>query len=66
MVTLPLTEIFAKMPIKELDQTLNKFLSPMKELLPEERLQRVVPLAVHGVLAQETPVIAAMAQSASG
>ena len=65
MMTIPLTEIFAKMPVEELDQTLNEFLSPMTELLPEERLRRVVPLAVHGILAQETPVIAAMAQSVS-
>lgn len=65
MLNIPLMEIFAKMPIEELDQTLNKFLSPMTELLPEEPLRRVVPLAVRGILAQETPVIAAMAQSVS-
>jgi hypothetical protein len=65
MWNIPLTDIFAKMPIEELDQTLNEFLSPMTELLPEERLRRVVPLAVRGILAQETPVIAAMAQSVS-
>ena len=63
--TLPLTDIFAKMPVEELDQSLKDFLTPMTELLPEERLRRVVPLAVHGILAQETPVIAAMAQSVS-
>ena len=65
MWNIPLTDIFAKMPIEELDQSLNEFISPMTELLPEERLRRVVPLAVHGILAQETPVIAAMAQSVS-
>ena len=65
MLTIPRREIFAKMPVEELDQTLKEFLSPMTELLPEERLRRVVPLAVHGILAQETPVIAAMAQSVS-
>ena len=65
MWNIPLTDIFAKMPIEELDQSLNEFISPMTELLPEERLRRVVPLAVRGILAQETPVIAAMAQSVS-
>ena len=65
MWNIPLTEIFAKMPVEELDRTLNDFLSPMAELLPEERLRQVVPLAVRGILAQETPVIAAMAQSVS-
>ena len=64
-MNIPFTDIFAKMPIEELDQTLNDFLSPIVELLPEERLRRVVPMAVRGILAQETPVIAAMAQSVS-
>jgi hypothetical protein len=63
MLNIPLTEIFAKMPVEELEQTLNDFLAPITELLPEERLRRVVPEAVRGILAQETPVIAAMAQS---
>jgi hypothetical protein len=65
MINIPLPDIFAKMPIEELDQTLDEFLTPVTQLLPEERLRRVVPLAVHGILAQETPVIAAMAQSVS-
>lgn len=65
MEKFPLTDIFAKMSIEKLDRTLNEFLSPMTELLPEERLRRVVPLAVHGILAQEALVIAAMVQSVS-
>jgi hypothetical protein len=65
MMNIPLTDIFAKMPVEELDQALNDFLAPITELLPEERLRRVVPLAVRGILARETPVIAAMAQNVS-
>ncbi len=71
MMNISLTEIFAKMSIEELEQTLNDFLTPVTELLPEERLRRVVPEAVRGILTQERPVmvalsatmIAAMAQS---
>jgi hypothetical protein len=63
MLTIPLTEIFAKMPVGELEATLKEFLVPVTELLPEKRLQRVVPDIVRGILASETPVIAAMAQS---
>jgi hypothetical protein len=63
MLNISLTKILAKMPVQELDQTLKDFLAPLTELLPEERLRRVVPEAVRGILAQETPVIAAMAQS---
>jgi hypothetical protein len=65
MLNIPLTDILAKMPVEELERTLWDFLAPMSEILPEERLRRVVPLAVRGILAQETPVIAAMAQSVS-
>ena len=63
MMNIPLTEILAKMPVEELEQALNDFLAPITDLLPEKRLRRVVPEAVRGILAQETPVIAAMAQS---
>jgi hypothetical protein len=63
MENIPLSDILAKMPIAELEQSLNDFLKPIMEILPEERLRKVVPEAVRGILAQETPVIAAMAQS---
>jgi hypothetical protein len=63
MQNIPLTELFAKMPVAELEQTLNDFLAPVTDLLPEKRLRRVAPEAVRGILARETPVIAAMAQS---
>jgi hypothetical protein len=65
MENIPLQEIFAKMPVEELDRAMDNFLFPITRLLPEERLRQVVPLAVRGILARETPVIAAMAQSVS-
>ncbi len=63
MENIPLNEIIAKMPVEELEQTMSAFLAPVTDMLPEKRLRRVVPEAVRGILAQETPVIAAMAQS---
>jgi hypothetical protein len=63
MENIPLLDILAKMPVEELEQSLNDFLAPMMEYLPEERLRRIVPEVVRGILARETPVIAAMAQS---
>jgi len=65
MLNIPLYEIFAKVPFEELEGTLDRFLNPLVTQLPEERIRRVVPLAVRGILAQETPVIATMAQSIS-
>ena len=61
--TSPLFDTIAKMPVTELEQSLNDFLAPVMKYLPEERLRRIVPEVVRGILAQETPVIAAMAQS---
>ena len=61
--TLPLSDILDQMPVEELEQSMHAFLEPLMQLLPDERLRRVVPEAVRGILAQETPVIAAMAQS---
>lgn len=65
MLNIPLAEILDKLPVEELDQTLHEFVAPLSDLLPEKRLQRVVPLAARGILTNETPVIAAMAQSVS-
>jgi hypothetical protein len=55
--------VLDKLPVPELEQSLTSFLAPMLHLLPDRRLQRVVPLAVRGILAGETPVITGMAQS---
>jgi hypothetical protein len=63
MENIPLTGTLAKMPMEEMERSLNEFLAPLMEYMPEERLRRIVPEAVRGILAQETPVIAAMAQS---
>lgn len=65
MNNIPLSDIFAKLPVQEMEETLNDFLAPVAEMLPEQRLRRVVAQAVRGILAQETPVIAGMAQSIS-
>ena len=65
MENIPLSDILAKMPVEELEQSLKDFLAPVMEYLPEERLRRIVPEVVCGVLAQETPVIAAMTQCTS-
>ena len=36
-------DVLDKLPVRELEQSLRTFLSPMLELLPDRRLQRVVP-----------------------
>jgi hypothetical protein len=65
MLNIPLTEVIDKLPADEIEQTLEEFAAPLSVLLPEKRLQRVVPLAARGILTNETPVIAEIAQSVS-
>jgi hypothetical protein len=48
-----------------MEESLEAFVAPMAEILPDRRLQRVVSLAVRGILSGQTPVITAMAQGVS-
>ena len=63
MESLLIQEVLDKLPAAELEHSLTSFLAPLLDPLPDRRLQRVVPLAVRGILASETPVVTAMAQS---
>ena len=65
MFNRPLSEILSKLALEEIEQTRDAFTSPLGDLLPEKRLRRIVPLAIRGILTNETPVVAAMAQSVS-
>jgi hypothetical protein len=56
-----ITEVLAKLPQAELEESLREFVAPLTELLPDERLRRVVPLALQGILAGQSQVVAAMA-----
>jgi len=55
-----LADLLAKLPVAELEPSLREFLSPLMSLLPEKRLCEVVGLVTKGILAAETPVVAAM------
>jgi hypothetical protein len=61
----PITEVLAKLPQAELERSLSGFLAPLTQLLPDQRLKRVAAVAVQGILAGQSPVVAAMAQSVS-
>ena len=63
MESVLIRDVLDKLPVLELEHSLTAFLSPMLPLLPDRRLQRVVPLAVRGILAGETPLVTAMAHS---
>jgi hypothetical protein len=65
MDTIPLTDVIEQLPIAEVEESLNEFLRPIMEKLPDKRLSRVVPLSVEGILGSESPIVLQMAQAVS-
>lgn len=63
MDSVVINEVLDNLPTAQLDESLNDFLAPFTAVLPDERLRRVVPLPVRGIVASESPVITAMARS---
>ncbi|MEM7126058.1 MAG: hypothetical protein AAF702_07010 [Chloroflexota bacterium] len=65
MNRIAINEVLDQLPIEELESSLNEFLSPIIERMPEKRLGKVVPLSVQGILGSESPVVLQMAQAVS-
>lgn len=65
MTTIAVNNVLDQLPVSEVQTSMNKFLAPMMDVLPDKRLGRVVPLAVQGILASASPVVTQMAQSVS-
>jgi hypothetical protein len=63
MIDIAVKAVLDKLPVTELENSLDGFLEPMMKVLPDKRLQQVVPLAVRGIIGSETPVVTQMAQS---
>lgn len=63
--TIAIKEVLEQLPIEEVESSLEEFLSPIMERMPEVRLGRVVPLSVQGILGSESPVVLQMAQAIS-
>ena len=62
MTSIPFTEAVSKLPVTELQQTIDEYVRPVSDRLPDARLQRLVPLAVQGIVSSESPVITQLAQ----
>ena len=65
MLTIAIAEVLGKLPEQELEETVSAFVRPVAELLPDQRLGRVVGLAVQGIVGGESPVVTEMTQSGS-
>jgi hypothetical protein len=63
MLNIALSEALAKLPVAELQASIEEYVEPMTENLPDKRLREVVRQSVQSILATETPVIAAMSRS---
>jgi hypothetical protein len=65
MTTITVSKVLDQLPVTAVQASMNEFLAPMMENLPDVRLGRVVPLAVQGILGSQSPVVTQMAQSVS-
>jgi hypothetical protein len=63
MIDITIKAVMDKLPVGKLEQSLDTFLSPLYEVLPDRRLTKVVALSVRGIIGSESPVVTQMAQS---
>jgi len=61
-MNIALEEAFAKLPIEEIQKTIQNHIQPVTEQLSDKRLKRVVEDMILGILGGETPVITEMAR----
>ena len=57
--------ILAKLPIAEIQETIQSHIRRLTERLPDKRLKRVIEEMVLGILGGETPVITEIARQNS-
>jgi len=54
--------ILDQLPVTKLEQSLTTFLAPLMAVLPDRRLQAIVPLCVRGIIGSDSPVVTQIAQ----
>src|SRR5512140_1467240 len=55
----------AKLPVDELKASLEAFLQPVNELLPDRRLRAVTALLTQGIVASQSPIITQIARGSA-
>lgn len=63
MTSIAINQVLDQLAIAEVEASLDEFLAPIMERLPDVRLGRVVRLSVQGILGSESPVVLPMAQA---
>ena len=62
MPSIPPCDFLAKLPADELNRSLDEFLQPMNDLLPDRRLRAVAALMTQGIVASQSPIITRIAR----
>lgn len=57
-------DVIANLPADELQVSLQKFLQPITDLLPDVRLCAVAELMIQGVVARQSPIVTRIARHA--
>lgn len=63
MIDIAIKAVMDKLPVAELAQSLETFLSPLYGVLPDRRLEPVVTLSIQGIIGSESRVVTQIAQS---
>ena len=64
MPTIAQASPIAKLPVTELNDSLQAFLEPVTELLPDARLSAVAELITRGLVASQSPIVTQIARGA--
>lgn len=61
-MNIALENVLAKLPMMEIEQTIQSHTEPLLEMLPDRRMKKVLKNMILGVLGGQTPVITGMAR----
>ena len=61
-MNIALESILAKLPIMEIEATIQRYAEPLMKMLPDKRMRKVLKNMVLGILGGQTPVITGMAR----
>lgn len=62
MLSISYRDLLAKLPADELQRSLDEFLQPVNDLLPDRRLMAVAALMTQGIVASQSPLITQIAR----
>ena len=64
MLSIPYNDLLAKLPERELHDSLHEFLKPATTLLPDTRLCAVAELMLQGIVTSQSPIVTQIARGA--